>query len=124
PDLLMFTDGVDALARNAMPGLSAAVLNSGPVFAGLQVLLADTGTGVSDFFGAISTGAPSAGALLGELGGALRDLLGFAGNLLTSLATDFDTHFGQVRVLLHSAEDTILGLAHGAVPALSGGMGG
>lgn len=86
PQVDMLTDGVTDLAENAMPGLVRAVDSADPVFAGLQSLLAATGTGLSEFLTELAAGANSSGQNLDTLGGVIARLLPFAGQLLTFLS--------------------------------------
>lgn len=77
-----FTDGVIRAAHEAMPALVRSVQQSGPVMAGLEELLADTGAGLGGFFDAISNHSPAAGAALASIGDIVGELLPLTGNLL------------------------------------------
>lgn len=79
PLIRSFTGGVVDLAENAMPGLLRAVQRGEPVFAGFERFLGATGTGLSEFFDAISAHSPAAGKAfeaLGDIVGALLPILG------------------------------------------------
>lgn len=69
------THGVIALTQNAMPGLLSALHNASPIFAGLDSMLGELGTGLSNLFSIISTHAAAGGIVLSSLGAALRELL-------------------------------------------------
>lgn len=82
PLIRSFTDGIIALAENAMPGLTRSIAAAGPVFDGLESFLADVGTGLSDFFDKLSENSPAAGEAFAALGDILGDLLPILGELL------------------------------------------
>jgi hypothetical protein len=82
PLIRSFTGGVIALAENAMPGLVRAAERGGPVFDGFESFLASTGTGLSDFFDAMSAHAPAAGEAFAALGDIMANLLPILGDLL------------------------------------------
>lgn len=77
-----FTDGIVALAENAMPGLVRSIASAGPVFDGFEHFLAATGTGLTDFFDAITGHSPAAGAAFASLGDIMGTLLPLLGELL------------------------------------------
>ena len=76
------TDGVTALAENAMPGLLRSLQSADPVMDGFESFLADTGTGIGEFFGGLADNAPAAGTALGALGSIVGDLLPLLGEFL------------------------------------------
>lgn len=78
------TEGVVEFAQNAMPGLTRSVGSAGPVFAGLRTFLAESGTGLSKFFDAISSHAPAAGATFAALGSIISSLLPTLGEFMGS----------------------------------------
>lgn len=85
------TDGVIALATNGMPGLTRSIAGAGPVFDGFEHFLAETGQGLSDFFDALTTHSPAAGAAFASIGDLVGDLLPILGELLgqgAELASD------------------------------------
>lgn len=76
------TDGVLEFATNAMPGMVRAVREGEPVFDGLRRFLADTGTGLSDFFNILADHAPAAGEAFAALGQVMAELLPLLGQIL------------------------------------------
>ncbi|MDX3662368.1 hypothetical protein PV646_34120 [Streptomyces sp. ID05-26A] len=119
PAVTMLVDGVVRLATNALPGMRKSVQESGQAVAGLNALLAHTGTGLSDFFEEISEGAPSAGRNAGEFGLVLEDLLGTSGSLLAMLSNNFAGAFSSARQVLDQTTDAAEGLAENGFPALA-----
>lgn len=82
PLVSVFTAGIVDLARNAMPGFVDITREAAPVVGGLANFLRDTGTGLSDFFSAISEHGPAAGEVWSQLGQTMRELLPLLGNVL------------------------------------------
>ncbi|TYP88435.1 hypothetical protein [Blastococcus xanthinilyticus] len=76
------TDGVIALAMNAMPGLVRSVSDAEPVFEGLQSFLGSVGLGVTGFLDSISEHSPAAGEAFAALGRVLENMLPALGEIL------------------------------------------
>lgn len=76
------TDGIIALATNAMPGLTRSIAGAGPVFEGFERFLAQTGQGLGDFFDALTDNSPAAGEAFASIGDLMGDLLPILGELL------------------------------------------
>lgn len=120
------TDGVDTLALNAMPGLArAANAQNGPM-QGLKSLLAQTGSGVNDFFTNLTKGADSSTAGLSTLGGIVRDALGFMGTFFAQLSNGSAGPLSQLQAMLRQVEGTLTNLTatgSGALGFFSGFTG-
>jgi hypothetical protein len=82
PLLDQFVGSLVNATQNAMPGLVAAVHSAAPVFDGLGKLVEDIGTGLSDFFQAISEHSDAAGEAFASIGQIVRELLPILGDLL------------------------------------------
>jgi hypothetical protein len=78
------TQGVIALAKNAMPGLTAAIRASTPTFDGLAHLLAQIGTGLGSMFQTLSQHGDALGTTLSSLGDALGAVVAALGPLLSA----------------------------------------
>lgn len=116
------TDSVTGLAENAMPGLLTVTRAAGPAVQGLGSFLKQTGAGASEMLTNMSRGSADAGAGMTRLGGTVRNLLGFAGNLTTNLAANHH-ELGVLDSALTQVEQTILSLTtagSGAVGFLHG----
>lgn len=118
PALEALTRGADGFARTAMPGVVTAVKSSEPVFRGFESFLVDTGLGFNDFFTGLSTGAASSGQILAEVGGIVRDTLGFVGPLLANLANEGAPSVEQLRIVLGDLFDVITALSSGGFPVM------
>jgi hypothetical protein len=82
PLLDQFTGSLVNAAQNAMPGLVDAVHAAAPVFDGLGSLVEDIGTGLSDFFEAISQHGTAAGTAFEAIGQIIKEMLPILGDLL------------------------------------------
>jgi hypothetical protein len=126
-----FTDDVVSLAENAMPGLVRITQTAGPAVAGFGSFVRQSGAGVSDMLFNISRGSADAGAGMIVLGGTMRNLLGFAGNLVANLAANhqelglLDTALTQVEhgvLQLTAAGSGAVGFLHGFGAAGTGAL--
>lgn len=82
PQVRIFTDGVIGLGENALPGMFRAVERGTPVMQGFATFLETVGTGISDFFDAMSSHGPAAGEAFVSLGEVIGNLLPLLGELL------------------------------------------
>lgn len=135
PLIQSFSGGIIDLAENAMPGLVGAVQNGQPVFDGLESFLASTGTGLSDFFDAISGHSPAAGAAFASIGDILADLLPILGELLgqgaelaedvlPAVASATGLTLDVVRALGPALPAVVMGIAGMKIAgSVSGGLG-
>lgn len=124
PDINLLTDGVDRLARNAMPGLLDITRTSQPVFQGLSDLLASTGSAVSDLFTTLSQHSAAFGATFTDLGSIVRSVVDLVGNLLAQLADFFATDGAQITQFFSELSSLISGLTSGALPVFSSALRG
>jgi len=113
---------VTSLANEAMPGVLTASTKTGAAMTGLVSIATGAGRGISDFFTNVSKGAESSaknGAILGRV---IQDLLGFAGSLVSNLASNTGAlnSFANVMTTVYS---TVLNLTQ-AGGALTGFVGG
>ncbi|MGV9360639.1 hypothetical protein [Amycolatopsis sp. NPDC003731] len=122
--VLKLTDGVTELAENAMPGLVVAARNSYAATVGIESAMAKAGTGASDFFRNLSTGAGSSGKIIDELGDVVRDFLGFAGQLFANLSNNGVGVFTQLNTALNQVYQIILKVSTDGMPAASGAFSG
>jgi hypothetical protein len=120
PAVGLLADSVTALAENTMPGLVTATKASVAPLEGLKSIAGQTGAGLTDLFTNAATGSQDAKVGMVQFGGVTRDLLGFTGSLLATLASGSAGVLPQFRATLGQLETTVLTLAHGAMPALQG----
>lgn len=117
------TTGVTQLASNALPGLLTMLHRSEPAVEGLRSVMADTGTGFSEFAINISESSESAGRIVAGFGRVTSDALGDVGSLLAKLSDSAAPHMGQIEQLFDSTTNSVLGLASNALPVLSSASG-
>lgn len=117
-----FTKAVTGLAENAMPGVVVAVKSAVPVLQSLDDFSVQAGAGVSQMFVNMSRGSSDAAAGLTTLGGTVRNLLSFTGNLVANLASNhqelglLDTSLSQVEHALLAVTTSgsgAIGFLHG-----------
>ncbi|MET0461863.1 MAG: hypothetical protein ABW007_01860 [Chitinophagaceae bacterium] len=123
PNISILTDGISGLIKNSMPGLKASVLSSRPVFEGLNTLLKETGTGISNFFTGISQGAPGAGSMLASLGKIINSVLTGSGQLIGTLATQGAPAFARFAAVIDQVTVVVNQLASGALPIMFSAIG-
>jgi hypothetical protein len=131
--LLTFTDGLTQLAERAMPGFVVATQNSQAPMRGLASVLAQTGSGITDFFTNLSTGAAGSERVMVTVGGVIQDLLGFAGQLFANLANNGNPVLQQFRSALQqvygvigtvtAAGSSLYSFVSGFLATVSGGLG-
>lgn len=122
PHIAIFTEGIIALAENAMPGMIRSMAEGQVVSQGFADFLAKTGTGLSDFFDRITDHAPAAGQVWSQLGDSFAVLLPLLGELVgqgAELATMVLPVMNSGLGLLLSAVTAI----GPALPALVAGFG-
>jgi DNA-binding transcriptional MerR regulator len=117
------TEGVIDFAENAMPGMVTAVERSGPVMDGFRSLLADTGSGVSEFFAIVSEGSDDTGEGLENLGVLLRGFLVETGGLLGNLSGLWAEHGAQIADVFNGIIGTFSDLTGDALPVFSTSIG-
>ncbi|WP_037355404.1 hypothetical protein [Amycolatopsis orientalis] len=104
------TRGVLDLAENAMPGFAKATAAAGPPVAGLASLLAQTGSGLSDFFSELTNGSVSAAQGMSQLGGIVQLLLGRLGTLLANLSNISGGPLGDLRAMVDNVTSALIKL--------------
>lgn len=123
PAVEHLTEGVIALAQNAMPGLLTSVQRSEPVFEGLRGLLGEVGSGVGEFAEELSNYSAEAGVGMEHLGSLIRGVLGETAPLLGTLTTAWAEHGDEVAEVITQIIGVVGGLAGSAMPALSTATG-
>lgn len=116
----LLTQSVFGLAENAMPGLVIAANNSRGPLLGVQAAAAQTGRGITDFFTNLSQGAEASQGVMTEVGGTVRDFLGFAGSLFANLTNNGGPALTSFRTGLQQIEGTVLTLTSSTSPLISG----
>lgn len=117
------TKGITNLAENAMPGLVTATAHLQDPIKGLSSLLAQTGSGLSDFFTNASAGSRAAGQEMSTLGGIVRDAMGFLGQLFANVSNNGAPALSQLQAMLREAEGALTALTatgSGAIGFLHG----
>lgn len=119
---LLFSHGLEALITNLMPGLQATVGSSLPAISGLNSLLAQTGTGISQLLINVSSSSQTAGSGMQYLGTMVQNLLGSLGTLLGQLSGGWASIGPQFVGLWNSLLNVITGFTAGAIPSLVSGL--
>lgn len=115
PDIKIMTDGVDNLAKNAMPGFVSSLQNSQPIMMGVASLMGSVGTTVSTVLTDISSHSQVFGRDITQVGGMVENLGSVVGGVLPGLATGFGASIGAVNGLLNVVKPI--------APALGGILG-
>ncbi|SFO59631.1 hypothetical protein [Amycolatopsis rubida] len=109
---------VTDFAENAMPGVAISVARSSSAITGFRSLIGQTGAGLSDFLINASSESDAAGTSMVKLGGIVRDLEGFLGQLLANLAAGSSGPLDQFRGALNQVEGILLTLTSSGMPLL------
>lgn len=123
PHVESLVEGVTEFAGEAMPGMVTAVESAGPVFDGLEHMLAATGRGVGDFFTVISEGSPAAGMALASLGDLMEGVLPNVGQMLVNLSELWVEHGDQAVRVIVKLTDVVTDLSADALPVVSDAFG-
>ena len=102
------TDGLLGLVQGALPGLSLAIANQGPVMQGFKSLLIDTGKAVGDTFEGLSQHSKAFGVDTASLGAIVRSAMTLITNVVNQAGEAWASNSGQIT---------------GAVGQLMGGLG-
>ncbi|OLE27971.1 MAG: hypothetical protein AUG44_08765 [Actinobacteria bacterium 13_1_20CM_3_71_11] len=111
-------DGVDAFARNSMPGLVDAVKASQAPMQAMAVLAGDTGSGLTGLFRGLATGSDGASKSILIFGHTIEDALTFVGQFVGSLASASAGPVSAFDVTLHQVEQALLTLVQQGSPVL------
>lgn len=123
PVIADLTDGVDRMARTAMPGLVTAAKAASDASGGLADMLDSTGRGVANFFTESAAGAKAGGDAFRSFGVIVERLGSFAGRIIADLANNSTNLFPRMEQTVDAAAGAIENLAHVALPGLASGAG-
>jgi hypothetical protein len=121
PVIADLTDGVDRLAKTAMPGLVVASRSAAQASGGVADAMESSGRAVSNFFTEASHGAPAAGEAFSSFGRIVERMGSFAGRILAELANNSSSVFPALEGAVDSTASAVENLAHTALPALASG---
>jgi hypothetical protein len=124
PLVTELSDGLIDLGLNAMPGVQLAMERGKKSMEGWNTFLGRVGTGLADLFDNASRHADAAGVGVSALGTTVQMLLGFVGSLIGVFAEAWAQISGPFNGALEQMLQTVLAFAHGALPAMGGGLGG
>ncbi|PXY20876.1 hypothetical protein [Prauserella muralis] len=113
------TDGVIDLAYNAMPGLSRAVSEAGPIVDGFGALLGDVGSGLGSLMDEAASHTDAVGEGLEHLGSLVDGTLTETGDLLGHLSELWAEHGDEVADVVTRIIGVLEGLTGSALPVLS-----
>ncbi len=122
PDLQALTTGVTQFATNAMPGVTSAMVNSLPVFQGLQHAASDLGTAVGTSLSSMGQNAAAYGATIQSFGQITGTVLGLAVTLVNDLAQVWAASGQEISAAISGVAQVAAGLAGGAIPVLTAGL--
>ncbi|MGZ3141900.1 hypothetical protein ACVDFE_07855 [Lentzea chajnantorensis] len=123
PAVRELTAGVTGFAENAVPGMATAVRRSEPVMVGWRRLLADTGTGFSEFFTNVSSDTESTGENIAAFGKAIRTVMSSSGTLLQQLSTNFAPYAADFADVFERVLHVVTEFSDGALPVLGTSLG-
>jgi hypothetical protein len=123
PVLNDLVDGVDRMARSAMPGLVTATQAAGQASNGLADMMDSAGKAVASFFTESSKGAAAGGDAFRAFGTIVERLGTFAGKILAELANNSGSVLQPLVGFVDAAAGAIENLAHVALPGLASGAG-
>lgn len=115
------TDGVDRLARQAMPGFVTGAKAAAQVSDNVADAMESAGRGVSNFFTEASEGAATGGEAITSFGKIIERMGSFAGRILATLANGSSTVFPALESTVDSAATAVENLADNAFPAMASG---
>lgn len=121
PAVRDLTDGVDRLAKTAMPGLVTAARASAQATDGLADMMESAGRGVANFFTESAEGAAAGGEAFAAFGRIVERLGSFAGRVIADLANSSTTVFPAIETAVNSTADVIENLADTVLPSLATG---
>lgn len=122
PDLQALTSGVTQFATNAMPGVTSAMLNSLPIFEGIQHAASDLGTAFGTSVASIGQNSSAYGATIQSFGQITGTVLGLAVTLVNDLATVWAASGQDITAAISGIAQVAAGLASGALPILTAGL--
>ncbi len=122
PDLQALTTGVTQFATNAMPGVTSAMVNSLPIFEGIQHAASDLGTAFGSSVASIGQNSSAYGATLQSFGQITGVVLGLAVTLVNDLATVWAASGQDIVAAISGVAQVASGLAGGALPILTAGL--
>lgn len=102
PAIRLFTDGVERLLINLMPGLVAAAHAAVPVFTGLGHVMGAVGSLLGSLTGAFARNGDAVGRALSSLGNLLRDLGNAIGSLISGAVPGLAAGFGGLVATFHA----------------------
>jgi len=122
PDLQALTNGVTQFATNAMPGVTAAMSSSLPVFQGVEHAASDLGTAVGTSFASMGQNSAAYGATVQSFGQILSTVITLGISLVNDLAQVWAASGQEISTAVSAVGQVVTGLASGALPVLSEGL--
>lgn len=113
------TEGLLGLAQNALPGLSLAVANQGPVMQGFKSLLTDTGKAVGDTFESFSAHSKAFGTDTASLGSIVRSTMGLITDIVNQTGEAWAANSGQITGAIGQLMGGLSQLTSSVIPALA-----
>lgn len=113
------TDGVLGFARNAIPGMTMALVTSRPIISAWSDLFAHTGTSVGNMFDQFSQHSAAFGTSVRSLDSIVQSAMSFLTNLITQAGEAWASNSGQINSAVHSLFDGLSSLTGSVLPALT-----
>lgn len=123
PDIVALTSGVNNLASNVMPGLTASMQQSLPVAESVSIVMGTMGTAVGDTLTTLSQHSAAFGVDVQSLGSITKSALGAATTVVSDLGMAWAQNAGSINSAVSGVSGSISGLANGVLPVLSSGLG-
>jgi SLT domain-containing protein len=122
PSIIALTNGLTAMADNAMPGVTDAMQNSLPVMEGFSSLMGQIGTSAGQTLSELSEHSDEFGVSVQSLGGVVSAAGGVATSVIVDLNHVWAQNAGGIVAATEGVGESITGVAGGAVPVLSAGL--
>jgi hypothetical protein len=126
PDIATFTDGLNNMVTNLMPGLVNASKASNTALQGVSVLLGDIGTAGTLALTGLSGGAGKFAGLFGQVGTTVENVGQIIGSVLPAMSGGIGTTLSVVNLLTSgiAAMGPAIGTVAGYIPLVTVGLKG
>jgi SLT domain-containing protein len=118
PAIVALTRGVTDFAHNAMPGATAAMANSLPVFSGLANAAGTLGTAIGTSLQSASQHSAEYGIVIGSLGSITGTVITGAVAIVNDLGIAWAQNATEINASVEGVITTVTGLANGVLPVL------
>jgi hypothetical protein len=118
--VMPLTNGLLAMARNAIPGVSMALVTSQPIISAWSDLFAHTGQSIGNMFDQFSQHSAQFGTSVRSLDSIVQSAMSFLTNLITQAGDAWAAHSGQINDGIDRLFSGLSSLTGSVLPALTG----